>query len=87
MGDLRSVPLARLNTWNISPPFPRCPESVRDKLLSSRTFRRKRTFDVIRLVAQAADNSRPSPSCFLDLIVQVAVFALIRFPSMMKPEP
>ena len=39
------------------------------------------------LDAQAAESSRLLPSCFLDLIVQVPVFPLIRSPSMMKPEP
>src|SRR4051812_5212474 len=39
------------------------------------------------LDAQAADSSRLLPSSFLDLIVQVPVFPLIRAPSMMKPEP
>src|SRR4029450_3424231 len=39
------------------------------------------------LEAQAAESSRLSPSCFLDLIEQVAALPLIRSPSMMKPEP
>src|SRR3954451_1438554 len=39
------------------------------------------------LDAQAAESFRLSPSSFLDLIVQVPVFPLIRLPSMMKPEP
>src|SRR4029077_14020381 len=37
--------------------------------------------------AQAAEISKLSPSCFLDLMVQVPAFPLIRSPSMMKPEP
>jgi hypothetical protein len=37
--------------------------------------------------AQAAVSSRLSPSCFLDLMVQVPPFPLIRSPSTMKPEP
>ena len=39
------------------------------------------------LDAQAAESFRLSPSSFLDLIVQVPVFPLIRSPSMMRPEP
>src|SRR5258706_15049426 len=56
-------------------------------VLSSTTFKLKRTLEVMMLVAQAADSSRLSPSCFFDLIVHRAVLPLILVPSMMKPEP
>ncbi len=57
------------------------------KLLSSITSRLNRTLGFITLDAAGRGQLQISPSCFLEVIVHRAAFPLIRFPSMMKPEP
>jgi hypothetical protein len=60
---------------------------LRVRVSSSMNVTSNVTSCVMIELAQAADSSTWSPSCFRDRIVHWALFPLTRLPSTMKPEP